>query len=271
MLAAGSGRIKIVKRYEKKYLVPLELLPAIREYIAPFTGPDKYGEGVLPEYFITTMQLDTPDLAFHYAKEDELDYRFKLRVRTYGEIGSSPVFAEVKGKLHGLIVKTRAVIPFDKWSEELVFSTDLPDIFLNHKQENDFLKFRRLVWETAAQPSNIIRYIRESYVGTGKHYLRVTMDRQLEYCAKATWAGFGVGESWYSMDSSIDQARDDSCIVLEIKTLMEVPVWVIDMVEHFDLQQGGNCKYSTGIWKEALFSRTAYLRDYMDDFLVWSI
>ena len=268
---AGSGRIKIVKRYESKYLIPPKLVPSVREYIAPYTVPDKFGIGVLPEYLITTLQLDTPNLSYHYAKELEMDERFKLRVRTYGEIGSCPIFAEIKGKFNDIVVKTRVQIPFKAWNEDLIFSTDLPDIFLNHKQENDFIKFRRVVLETCSEPSNIIRYIRESYIGTGNQYMRLTFDKQLEYCTRATWTNFGVGETWYPMDSSIDQAEDDSCVVMEIKTLLDVPVWVVDMVERFNLQQGGNCKYSTGIWKEALFGRDTSPRDPTMDFLVWSI
>jgi len=268
---AGSGQVDIINRYESKYLIPPLLMPEVRAYIAPFMVPDRFCRGNPPEYRITTLQLDTLSRAFHYAKEREQDDRFKLRVRTYGEIGSAPVFAEVKGKFQDIVVKTRAMIPFEAWSEALVFSTELPRFFRNRQQESDFLSFRRVVWETNAQPSNIVRYFRESYVGTGSTYLRVTFDRRLEYCSRATWTNFGVGETWYPMDSSEAQAEDDSCVVLEIKTLVNVPVWIINMVERFNLQQGGNCKYSTGVWQDALFSRAAEPRDIAMDFLAWSI
>ncbi|MCL2104539.1 MAG: polyphosphate polymerase domain-containing protein [Kiritimatiellaeota bacterium] len=268
---AGSGRVEIVNRYESKYLIPPVLMPEVRKYIAPFTVPDRFCKGDPPEYAITTLQLDTPSLAFHYAKELEQDDRFKLRVRTYGAIGSAPVFTEIKGKFQGIVVKARTMIPFGAWSQGLIYSTDLPDIFRSRQQENDFLKFRRLAWETNAQPTIIVRYVRESYVGLGRDYLRVTFDKKLEYCPHATWTGFGAGESWYSMDSSEAQAEDDSCVVLEIKTLEDVPIWVIDMVERFSLQRGGHCKHSTGIWKEALFNRMAVPRDIAMDFLVWSV
>jgi len=268
---SGSGQVEIINRYESKYLIPPELVSEVKACIAPFTIPDKFCRGNPPEYSITTLQLDTPTFAFHYAKEREQEERIKLRVRTYGEIGTTPVFTEIKGKFQGIVVKARAMLPFEAWSERLVYSTDLPDIFKSRKQENDFLKFRRLVWETNAQPTIIVRYIRESWVGTGKDYLRVTLDRKLEYCPHATWTNFGVGETWYPMDSSEAQARDHSCIVLEVKTLQDVPVWVIDMVERLNLQRGGNCKYSTGMWKEALFTGMTLPRDITMDFLAWSV
>jgi hypothetical protein len=217
------------------------------------------------------LQLDTPSFAFHRAQELEMDNRFKLRVRTYGENGTMPVFTEVKSKFQGIVVKNRSMIPVEAWNEKLIYSTELPDIFKNRTQENDFLNFRRLVWETDARPLIVVRYIRESYVGIGRQYLRVTFDRKLEYCPRVTWTGFGAGETWYPMDSSQDQAKDDSCVVLEIKTLEEVPVWIVDMVERLNLQRGGNCKYSTGIWKESLFSRIAPPRESTMNFLVWSV
>ena len=268
---SGSGQVDRINRYECKYLIPPALMPAVREYIAPFVLPDRFCLGDPPEYCITTLQLDTPSFAFHNAKENELDDRVKLRVRTYGEIGSAPVFTEIKGKFQGIVVKARTMIPFHAWSEGLVYSVELPHFFKTARQENDFLKFRRLVWETNARPMILVRYVRESYVGPGKEYLRVTMDKKLEYCARPTWENFGRGESWYPMDSAESQAREDSCVVLEIKTLEDVPVWVIDMVERFNLQRGGNCKYSTGVWQESLFSRMTPMRDTTMDFLAWCI
>ena len=102
----------IVSRYEAKYIIPRGMVPSIRAFIAPFCKPDPFTRGDPPEYRITTLQLDNNAYSLHYAKEIEANARFKLRVRTYGEIGSAPVFAEVKAKFEGTIVKTRATVPF---------------------------------------------------------------------------------------------------------------------------------------------------------------
>ena len=260
-----------INRYESKYLIPTALVPAVRAYVAPFTIPDKFGKGDFPEYSITTLQLDTPSFSFHLAKEREQDDRLKLRVRTYGEIGTAPVFLEIKQKCQGIVAKARSAVPFKTWGEHLIRSTELPDVFSNSQSELNFLKFRRVAWETNAQPAILVRYIRESYIGTGRQYLRVTFDRKLEYCPHATWTNFGVGQSWYPMDSSEAQAKEDSCVVLEIKTLEDVPVWVVDMVNRFNLQRGGNCKYSTGMWKESLFSRMTTPRGEAMDFFAWCV
>ena len=245
-----------VSRYEAKYVIPRELVPEIRSFVRPFCKPDPNTRGDPPEYLITTLQLDTPSMALHFAKEQERDARFKVRVRTYGEIGSSPVFAEIKAKFERTIVKTRAKVPFENWNEQLVYGTRLPDIFPDERQRMDFLQFRRVVWQTLAKPAALVRYTRESYIGTVDAYARVTFDRKLQYQRTSSWSDFGRSGVWRSMDSETAQGfhLPYSGTVLEVKTVNYVPEWVEDLVTNFDLQQSGNCKYSTAIWRDGLFA-----------------
>jgi len=245
----------LVTRYEAKYIISRKLVPEIRAFIAPFCTKDPYARGFPPEYTITTLQLDAPDFSLHYAKEREAVNRFKLRVRTYGEVGTAPVFAEVKAKLEYTIVKSRVAIPFGVWCKDLVFGVRLPDCFKSERQEIDFLQFKRLVWELGAVPVTLVRYIRESYVGTVDSYARVTFDRKLEYQMTESWTDFGRSGIWRGMDSTEAQGfgLPYSGVVLEVKTLSHTPVWVMDMVERFQLRKSGNCKYSTALWREGLF------------------
>ncbi len=245
----------LVTRYEAKYIIPRDRVPAIRQFIKPFCRPDPYTHGDPPEYTITTLQLDDPAYSLHYAKEREMVRRFKLRARTYGEIGSAPVFAEVKAKLEETIVKTRVAIPFNAWSKELVSGIRLPLRFKSARQEIDFLQFKRLVWELGAEPKALVRYVRESYVGTTDRYARVTFDRKLQYQMTDSWTDFGRSGLWRGMDSSEAQGfgLSYSGVILEVKALSYTPVWMMDMVERFELRKTGNCKYSTAIWREGFF------------------
>lgn len=253
-------RKRVVKdwltRYEAKYVIPKSLAPYIREFIKPFCKVDPHCvEGSPPEYTITTLQLDTDDFALHYAKEWEAVNRFKLRVRTYGEIGSSPVFTEVKSKFGDTVIKNRAGIKFEEWSENAVFGLELPKCLTKDRHIHDFLQFKRLVWETRSKPVILIRYLRESYMGTIDSYARVTLDRKLEYQVTNSWTDFGRSGFWRNMDSSEAQGfgLNYSGIVLELKSLAHTPTWIQDMVERFELKKCGNCKYSTAIWREGLF------------------
>ena len=133
------------------------------------------------------------DSLFADAKIGALN-RFKLRARTYGTIGSTPVFAEVKSKLEDTIIKSRAAIPFKAWNRELVFGVHLPNFFHSERQEIDFLQFRRLAWEIGAEPKVLVRYIRESYVGAIDSYVRVTFI--VPVTDNCSWTDFGRSGFW---------------------------------------------------------------------------
>ena len=251
-------------RHEGKYIIPRRMMPEIREYIRPFCAPDPNGKGDPPEYTVTTIQLDSPNLALHHAKEYEALNRFKLRVRTYGEPGSSRVFLEVKRKIRGTIVKSRTSIPFEAWGRDLVYNPRLALEFKSPKEEIGFLEFVRLAREIGARPVVIVRYIRESYFSRNDRYARVSFDRNLQYQPTDSWTSWGQGRHWYNMDSALCQNKQYSFsgVVLELKTLSDTPRWMIDMVKHFSLARTGNCKYSTAIWQEALFRGSPALPAY---------
>lgn len=243
-------------RHEGKYIIPRTLVPEIREFIRPFCEPDPHGEGDPPEYVIVTLQLDGPTLPLHRAKEWEAVNRFKLRVRTYGDpVGKAPVFMEVKRKIRGSIIKSRTMVPFDAWTERLIFQSKVDLQFKSSKEELGFLEFRRLAMEIGACPVVLIRYTRESYFGKYDHYARVTFDRKLQYQPTQSWTSWGRDGEWLSMDGSLAQGKDFpfSGVILELKTLSDAPQWMIDMVMHFGLVRVGNCKYSTAVWLESMF------------------
>lgn len=247
----------LVARYESKYLIPPDRVPEIRAFIAPFCRRDPYAHGDPPQYTITTLQLDDPQYALHRAKEWEALHRFKLRVRTYGEIGSAPVFTEIKAKLESTIQKWRVMVPFEQWCAGMVTDVALPACFRSRHQEADFLQFKRLVWELDARPVTLIRYARESYVGKIDRYARITFDRRLQYQMSRSWTDFGRSGRWKGMDTPQAQGfgLTGSAVVMEIKTLSHAPMWVLDMVERFQLRKCGFCKYSTALWREGVFRR----------------
>ena len=245
-----------LERHEAKYVVPHDVARQAVEFASPFCTPDPHGTGTPKEYVITTLQLDNRSLSLHHAKELEATNRFKLRVRTYGEPGSAPVFMEVKQKLGANIVKSRSRIPFDMWGEDLIRHPErVMDGFSTDAERDGFLKFVRLCREIGAMPLVLIRYTRESYFGWNDHYARISVDRNLQYQPTRSWDGWGRDGKWRAIDTTTAQRKDFpySGVVLELKTLGNAPVWMIDLVEQLGLERMGNCKYSTAIWQELAF------------------
>lgn len=265
-------------RYEAKYLVPPALAAEIRAYIAPYCVLDPHCRPEQPEYVITTLQLDTPSLALHYAKLWDTVNRFKLRVRTYGDpVGDAPVFVEIKAKQGSVVTKRRARIPFERWGEDLFAGRLLQGLSFATRAETDaFYQFASLVRRLGARPVMLIRYHRQSFVGTAERYSRVTFDTRLQYQQTRSWTGWGHGRRWYALDNPMMQTRrhdletGTSNVVLELKTLMDVPRWMVNLAREFGdrgLARVGHCKYSNAVWANSMFRRTPWPPEYEIDLL----
>jgi len=108
-------------RFEAKYIIPRQLVEPIKDFIRPYCMMDKHCAAAGRQYVITTLQLDSPTLSLHYAKEWEASHRFKLRVRTNGKPpGNGPVFLEIKRKYFECVIKSRACISFDEWKPDVL-------------------------------------------------------------------------------------------------------------------------------------------------------
>jgi len=242
-------------RYEAKYIIPRQLVEPIKDFIKPYCHLDKHCLKFGGHYYINTLQLDSPTLALHRAKELEAIYRFKLRVRTYGKPpGYAPVFMEIKRRYYDRIIKSRACIPFDQWKPGIL-KKHVDELNLKSVKEREaFREFIRLMHEIDAEPKVYVRYKREAYAGIFDHYARLTFDSQLCYQPVFDMYNWGGTGRFISMDSGIVRHRNDSPLVLELKCTEQVPTWMIELVQEFNLVRCGNCKYSTAIWMENMLS-----------------
>jgi len=248
-----------LERHEAKYLIHPAQIPAIREFIEPFCEPDDHGGGgALPEYVVTTLQLDTPNMSFYHAKEHEALARFKLRIRTYGFDGKCPVFLEIKRKIKGVIVKSRATVPTGLWGGDLVTKPGRWVPFRTKQEEMNYLNFLRLVQETGSRPIVLVRYHREAYLGRNDRYARLTFDTKLCYRPTRDWNLLPQGGNWWSMDSANTFGRPYSASILELKTFADAPMWMVDMTERFNLQRVGYCKYFTAVRLDSMFTGAMY-------------
>ncbi len=246
-----------LERYEVKYLIHPSMVPAIREFIAPFCVPDLHADPETAEYVVTTLQLDSPDMALYRAKEEEALNRFKLRVRTYGLTGESPVFLEIKRKINDVISKTRIPLSPEDWGEEVCLDPSWPGP-ADPDQAGNYLEFLRLVRELGARPKVLIRYLRESYLGANELYFRLTIDRCLTYRLHRTWDLLPSDGRWWRMDSALAMRRPFSGVILELKSFCDIPMWMIDMIQRFDLVRIGFCKYYTAVRLESVFGGSGF-------------
>ena len=238
-------------RYEAKYVISRSLMEPIRQYIKPYCRLDKHAQQAGGNYFINTLQVDNDAYSLHLAKERGAAHRFKLRVRTYGlTTGDAPVFLEIKRRYFDRIIKSRACISYRDWAPTF-FNKRASDFeFKTVKEGEAYYEFLRLYREIDAKPKIYVRYNREAYESLHDHYARVTFDTQLAYQPVQNMYDWGQNGKFFSMDSGLLHDQRESNLILEIKCTEQVPVWMTNLVQEFDLIRVGNCKYSNAIWME---------------------
>lgn len=237
-----------IERHEAKYIVPYRLMPEIRRYLAPLVERDKHGIGEIPKYLVRTIQLDDRALSLHYAKEIEALNRFKLRIRTYGTDGKAPYFVEIKRKIRDLIVKSRSVLQPGDYRPELFLHPGAYIPFSSEKEHMNYLDFLRLSQEIGARPVLMIQYERESYMGRLEDYARVTFDTKVCYQMTPSYDFSYVNDRrWTRVDTAVGLRSDCAGCVMELKSKLGIPRWMLDMVRHFNLTRVGFCKYSAAL------------------------
>lgn len=257
--AFNFGDDRRIERHEAKYVVPYVLLPEIRRALSPYVIPDKHGVGEFPRYLVRTIQLDSRDLSLHYAKEVEKLNRFKLRIRTYGTDGKAPYFVEIKRKIGEVIVKSRTILSAKDYDTELFTNPRKYVSFNNEKEHMNYLDFVRLTQQIGAQPVLMIQYNRESYMGKVEDYARVTFDTDIRYQMTSSYDFSKVnGRKWRHVDTCTGLRSDYPAFVLELKSKMGIPRWLMDIVRNFNLVRTGFCKYSAALRLESLSAGFQY-------------
>ena len=220
----------LLSRVECKYLVSKEKLAGIREFIQPFVFLDRYAKHH-PDgrYPISSLYLDSPNLALYQSTAKGLKNRFKLRVRTYSDTPSDPVFFEVKKRMNGIVYKFREAVSREEAVDLLERNS------LDTPPDTDLSKFITLRELHGAEPLMRVKYMREAYVSQNADPVRITFDDELEGAVTLD-AEFSHEEGdWLSvpMDHTI----------LEVKFTNLYPSWVSKLVQEFQLERTSVPKY----------------------------
>ncbi len=243
-------------RHEMKFLIPESLASPIRDYVSSFCKPDPMGVGNPSRYKVTTLQLDSADLTLHRAKSLEQLNRFKLRVRSYGESKDfAPVFVEIKRKLNQIVCKSRAKLDPRSYAAELKSSVEGESLAecATWKDRDVCAEFVRLSKGIGAVPVMRVRYDRECWIGDLDTSVRITLDQNLEYQPATDYMVFNDTDFWRSVPIG-NGAGGRPKMVLELKSGLEVPCWMLELVRHFGLRRTGYCKYSEAVYLESKFS-----------------
>jgi hypothetical protein len=231
--------VHAVARRESKYIVDPVLIAPMRQFVRSLARLDPQAEtSGTHTYPVCSLYLDTDDLRFFWQYRNGARSRFKLRVRTYSDDPSAPVFLEVKWRVDRLVTKQRAVLDRQQALSVLESRTD-GATWRRLPTQRALEAFTTDLALTSARPVVRVKYLREAYVATGPAPARVTFDTALEYQPTLEPTLTHQGGRWMSIPLG--------GVVVEIKSSDQYPLWIDDMIGTFGLVQQPCCKYALSV------------------------
>lgn len=228
----------VTQRFEAKYFLGEVEVEMLRDFIAPYTAPDRHGL----VYPVTSLYLDSEDRATYRASLHGEKNRFKLRIRGYEGGADEPLFAEVKQRIGRVIRKHRACLRPDA-ANRIAWSGSIGEDSLlalgNPQEHENLMLFSELSSRLQAQPKIGVRYSREAYVSTLEEPVRITLDRDIAF----SHVPDDLRELW--SDSANWRPVGDMPVVLEIKFSDTYPFWVSQLIQRLQLERISLAKYVT--------------------------
>ena len=215
---------KVFKRSELKYLITLEQMQSLKNVLEIYMEKDKYFKST-----IRNIYYDTPSYLLIRTSLEKPDYKEKLRIRSYKKVNDSDdVFIELKKKFKKIVYKRREVLSYNAAKQ-----------FLNQKVIPNDLQITNEIAYTinyyqTLKPTIFLAYDRLAYIGKEDKNLRITFDSNIIFRN-------------YDIDLSKDvygtKLLDDNLVLLEIKTLMGLPRWLLDFLGENKIYKQSFSKY----------------------------
>jgi VTC domain-containing protein len=224
--------ITLASRFECKYLVSPLVVPALREFIAPFVRLDRFATS-RPDgrYSICSLYYDSDDLRMYQQTVGGEKNRVKLRVRSYSDDESSPLYFEVKRKVNNIVQKRRACVT--RQQAAALHARRFDSVM--GAVDPEFGYFANYAGLSSARPVVRVRYMREAFESLTGEPLRITLDTELIHAATFDFETSHERGRWVT--TPVDG------VILEIKFTEMFPAWVADMVRAFGLVQQPVPKY----------------------------
>ena len=214
----------VFKRIEKKYLLSEAQQEALFQRIGAQLRPDEYGRST-----VLSLYLDTPDRRIIRNSVEAVDYKEKLRLRSYGTAKpDSAVFLELKKKYGGVVYKRRAAMTLK--DAERYLRTGIKPFESQIMSELDWAM--RLYGRPKA--AMLIACEREAWFDEAHPDLRLTFDRNIRYRESELRLDRGsAGTALLPRDT----------VLLEIKTAGAMPLWLADALDAEGILPGSFSKY----------------------------
>ncbi|MEE1320054.1 MAG: polyphosphate polymerase domain-containing protein [Acutalibacteraceae bacterium] len=216
----------IFKRHEKKYLITRQQYEALVEKLSDYIVPDEFGQSTL-----NNIYFDTPDYRLIRASiEKPTVYKEKLRIRSYGHpTADSNVFVELKKKYKGVVYKRRVNMTYLQSILYLCKHQPPPEESQVTREIDYFVKFYK-----GLRPMVSLFYDRIAYYAKDDYDVRMTFDTNIRFRNK----DFDISKGDYGYT-----LMDESQMILEIKSVMAMPLWLTHALDELKIYPTSYSKY----------------------------
>lgn len=238
----------VLQRFEYKYLIPRDLIEPISEFVRTYCYLDKYSEMSPTKFYrINNIYFDTPFYTFLNNRLAKKENRFNMRIRSYGEKPVPPYFWEVKCKFGENKQKYRVKVKSEEIEKIFYMQRAAEELGLKGNDAKNMDLFQSLALSYNAQPQVLTQYDRMAWISEADEYARVTFDANLQCCEEHDFNVKPTPERMESYDTTSIFGPQAQC-VLELKgQVSNLPLWMVDLVQRFDLKKMAFSKFRYGI------------------------
>lgn len=245
-----NGYSAHLERYESKFTIPLHMIDPVSDFASIYCSLDRYSEQTEDTFYrVNNLYFDSPNFLFLRRRLANCENRFNMRIRSYSDTSPLPCFLEIKQRKDSAIKKIRAIVVEKDW-HRMFDDPDYEWVEGDHVRSTTATNkglFLKLAREYHATPKVLTQYRRRAFVSDVDGYARVTLDIDLRYQPEEGYNLIPDNRKMVSCDHST--LFDPGCsVILELKCYAKhVPLWMLDLIRHFDLRRRSFSKYVTGI------------------------
>lgn len=223
---------KVFKRHELKYIISLDQMNSLIQILELYMNEDKYFKST-----IRNIYYDTPNYLLIRTSIEKPEYKEKLRIRSYKTVNKDDeVFVELKKKYKKIVYKRREILPYNS-----------ARLFLDKKVRPNDLQITKEIEYTLnyyqdLKPTIFLSYDRLAYIGKEDLNFRITFDRNI------MWRDYDID---LSKEAYGDLILDQDLVLMEVKTVMGLPRWLLDFLGENNIYKVSFSKYGN-VYKEII-------------------
>lgn len=233
--------IEVFNRHEIKYLLTDDLYHKIKPVLEEYMEVDAHSRNG-DFYNICNVYYDTPNHDIIRKSIDKPSYKEKLRLRSYGVVGSGDrVYLEIKKKFNGFVNKRRSSLILSE-ACEYIRTKDKPaqKPYMNLQVLNEI---DYMLHKYPLQPMLFLSYDRNALFGKEDPSFRITFDTNIR--TRRDEVGLTIGTQG-------ELLIPKGLWIMEAKAENAVPLWFAKLLSSYKLYPTSFSKYGSEYKKTIL-------------------